>query len=141
MITKKNLADRFAAFQEPWSPRVAGDINDMQIKLVKLKGEFVWHSHDEENELFLVISGRLRMEFRDQEAQVVGPNVRARTDNEPDNDYTNTPRTTRIGRLFLLSFGPRVRGRRPPSCSPPPPRGARARLASPSNRGPGVGRL
>ena len=73
MITKKNLADGFAAFQEPWSPRVAGDINDMQIKLVKLEGEFVWHSHDEEDELFLVISGRLRMEFRDQEAQVVGP--------------------------------------------------------------------
>ena len=73
MIAKKNLADGFAAFQEPWSPRVAGDINDMQIKLVKLGGEFVWHSHDEEDELFLVISGRLRMEFRDQEAQVVGP--------------------------------------------------------------------
>ena len=73
MITKRNLADAFAAVQEPWSPRVAGDINNMQIKLVKLEGEFIWHSHAEEDELFLVISGRLRMEFRDQEAEVVGP--------------------------------------------------------------------
>ena len=73
VIAKKSLADGFAAFEEPWSPRIAGDINDMQIKLVKLEGEFVWHSHAEEDELFLVISGRLRMEFRDQEAQLVGP--------------------------------------------------------------------
>ena len=73
VIAKKNLAEGFAAFQEPWSPRVAGDINDMQIKLVKLEGEFIWHRHDEEDELFLVISGRLRMEFREQEAQVLEP--------------------------------------------------------------------
>ena len=73
MITTKSLADGFAAFQEPWSPRIAGDINDMQIKLVKLQGTFVWHRHDVEDELFLVISGRLRMEFRDQEAQLVRP--------------------------------------------------------------------
>lgn len=73
MITTKSLADGFAAFEDPWAPRVAGDINDMQIKLVKLQGTFVWHSHDEEDELFLVVSGRLRMEFRDQEAQLVRP--------------------------------------------------------------------
>ena len=73
MITKKSLADGFATFQEPWSPRVAGDINDMQIKLVKCRDAFVWHSHDREDELFLVISGRLRMEFRAQEAQLVRP--------------------------------------------------------------------
>lgn len=73
MIVKKSLADGFAAFLEPWSPRIAGDINDMQIKLVKLEGQFVWHSHAEEDELFLVISGCLRMEFRDQEAQLVRP--------------------------------------------------------------------
>ena len=64
MIAKKSLASGFAAFQETWSPRVAGDINDMYVKLAKLEGAFVWHSHDEEDELFLVVSGRLRMEFR-----------------------------------------------------------------------------
>ena len=73
MVTKKSLAVGFAAFQEPWSPRVAGDINDMQIKLVKCQGRFVWHGHDQEDEFFLVISGCLRMEFRDQEAQLVRP--------------------------------------------------------------------
>lgn len=73
MIAKKSLADGFAAFQEPWTPRVAGDINEMQIKLVKLEGKFVWHSHTTEDELFLVISGRLRMEFREQQAQVISP--------------------------------------------------------------------
>lgn len=73
MITKNSLTTGFASFQETWSPRVAGDINDMQVKLAKLEGSFVWHSHDEEDELFLVVSGRLRMEFRDQEAQVLEP--------------------------------------------------------------------
>lgn len=73
MITKVNLADEFAAFEETWSPRVAGDINNFHIRLVKLEGEFVWHRHDEEDELILVISGRLRLGFRDQEAQVLGP--------------------------------------------------------------------
>ena len=73
MIVKKNLAEGFAAIREPWSPRVAGDINNMQIKLVKLEREFIWHRHDEEDELFLVVSGRLRMEFRDQPPQVVEP--------------------------------------------------------------------
>ena len=73
MITKKSLADGFASFDETWSPKVAGDINDMQIKLAKLEGEFIWHSHAAEDELFLVMKGRLRMEFRDQEAQILGP--------------------------------------------------------------------
>ena len=73
MIVKQNLAEGFATIREPWSPRVAGDINNMQIKLVKLEHEFIWHRHDEEDELFLVVSGRLRMEFRDQPPQVVAP--------------------------------------------------------------------
>ena len=73
VIAKKSLAEGFASIDEPWSPRVAGDINEMQIKLVKLEGEFIWHRHDEEDELFLVTSGRLRMEFRDQPPQIVDP--------------------------------------------------------------------
>ena len=73
MIVKKNLAEGFAAFEEPWSPRVAGEINNMQIKLVKLEGAFIWHRHDVEDELFLVVSGRLRMEFRVQPPQIVEP--------------------------------------------------------------------
>ena len=59
MIEKVNLAQKFSLFEEYWSPRIAGELNDAYVKLVKLKGEFVWHQHDNEDELFLVISGHL----------------------------------------------------------------------------------
>jgi len=65
-----NLDDAFARFSEHWSPRVVGAINDFHVKLVKLQGEFVWHSHTVEDELFLVLKGTLRMQFRDREEQV-----------------------------------------------------------------------
>jgi mannose-6-phosphate isomerase-like protein (cupin superfamily) len=61
-----NLHDKFAKFSEHWSPRIAGELNGQHVKLVKLLGEFVWHSHEHEDELFLVVSGRFRMEFRDR---------------------------------------------------------------------------
>ncbi len=64
-IEKVNIAGKFSLFTEQWSPKIAGVINDMHVKLVKLKGEFVWHHHEEEDELFLVVRGRLRIEFRD----------------------------------------------------------------------------
>ena len=60
-----NLAQKFSLIQEYWSPRIAGELNDSYVKLVKLKGEFVWHHHDAEDELFLVMKGRLRMKLRD----------------------------------------------------------------------------
>ena len=59
-----NLADKFRGFTEAWSPRIVGDLNDMHVKVVKLRGEFVWHHHDTEDELFLVVAGRLRMQLR-----------------------------------------------------------------------------
>jgi mannose-6-phosphate isomerase-like protein (cupin superfamily) len=65
MIEKVNLADKFALFDEPWSPKIVGELNDVYVKVVKLEGEFVWHHHDDEDELFWVVSGRLRMELRD----------------------------------------------------------------------------
>ena len=65
MIEKVNLADKFALFDEPWSPKIVGELNDAYVKVVKLEGEFVWHHHDDEDELFWVVSGRLRMELRD----------------------------------------------------------------------------
>ena len=65
-IDKVNLAQAFARFDEAWSPKVAGDVNEFQVKLVKLRGEFVWHHHEREDELFLVVKGRLRMQFRDR---------------------------------------------------------------------------
>lgn len=63
-MTKVNLAEKFALFSEHWRPRIAGELNDSYVKLVKLRGEFVWHKHENEDELFLVIQGTLRMKVR-----------------------------------------------------------------------------
>lgn len=65
---KVNLAEKFAQFTERWSPKVVGELNDSYVKLAKLEGEFVWHHHESEDELFLVVKGQLRMKFRDREA-------------------------------------------------------------------------
>jgi mannose-6-phosphate isomerase-like protein (cupin superfamily) len=61
-----NLAEKFSGFSEYWSPRIAGELNGQHVKLAKLKGEFIWHHHDAEDELFFVIKGSLRMEMRDK---------------------------------------------------------------------------
>lgn len=70
MITKVNLADKFGLFADHWHPRVVGELNDSYVKLAKLEGEFVWHQHAEEDEMFLVIKGTLRIRLRDQEVTV-----------------------------------------------------------------------
>jgi GrpB-like predicted nucleotidyltransferase (UPF0157 family) len=65
-VGKVNLREKLLRIDEHWSPRIVGDLNGQHVKLVKLLGEFVWHHHDHEDELFLVIQGRFRMEFRDR---------------------------------------------------------------------------
>ena len=60
-----NLAEKLTAIREYWSPRVVGDLNGQHVKLAKLKGEFIWHRHQNEDELFFVLEGTLRLEFRD----------------------------------------------------------------------------
>ena len=67
---KVNLADKFARFADHWSPKVVGELNGQQVKLVKFAGEFVWHSHAAEDELFLVVAGSFRMEFRDRTVEL-----------------------------------------------------------------------
>ena len=62
-----NIAQKFSLFQEYWQPRIAGELNDSYVKLAKLKGEFVWHQHDNEDELFLVVKGKLLIKLRDQD--------------------------------------------------------------------------
>ena len=64
-LGKVNLSQAFAGFSDAWSPRVAGDINDAQVKLAKFRGAFDWHHHEHEDELFLVVQGRLRIGLRD----------------------------------------------------------------------------
>jgi len=65
-----NLADKFSRFSDYCHPPVIGEVNDCHVKAVKLKGEFTWHHHDNEDELFLVVKGTLRMQFRDREAVI-----------------------------------------------------------------------
>jgi mannose-6-phosphate isomerase-like protein (cupin superfamily) len=65
-----NLSDRFSRFSDYFNPRVIGELNDSHVKAVKFQGEFIWHHHDNEDELFLVVKGTLRMKFRDREAVV-----------------------------------------------------------------------
>jgi mannose-6-phosphate isomerase-like protein (cupin superfamily) len=69
-VEKVKIAEKLSLFDERWSPKVVGELNGQHIKLVKLLGEFVWHHHDEEDEMFLVIDGRFRMEFRDREVWI-----------------------------------------------------------------------
>ena len=67
MIEKMNLAQKFGLFWDYWSPKIAGELNDSYVKLAKLKGEFVWHHHEVEDELFLVVKGKLLIKLRDQD--------------------------------------------------------------------------
>jgi mannose-6-phosphate isomerase-like protein (cupin superfamily) len=70
MIEKVNLRQKFSLLDEYWSPRIAGELNDSYVKLAKLKGEFVWHHHDQEDELFLVVTGHLTIKLRDGDIEL-----------------------------------------------------------------------
>jgi mannose-6-phosphate isomerase-like protein (cupin superfamily) len=65
-----DLAEKFDRFDDSWHPRIVGELNGSYVKVVKLEGEFVWHHHDDEDELFLVVDGVLHMQFRDREVAV-----------------------------------------------------------------------
>src|SRR5438034_10318757 len=69
-MEKVNLNQKFGLIQDYWSPKIAGEINDSFVKLVKLKGEFVWHHHEAEDELFLVVKGSLLIRLRDRDVRV-----------------------------------------------------------------------
>jgi mannose-6-phosphate isomerase-like protein (cupin superfamily) len=66
-MEKMNIQQKLSQFDDHWSPRVVGELNSQQVKLVKFQGEFVWHHHENEDELFLVVKGRFRMDFRDRQ--------------------------------------------------------------------------
>jgi len=65
-VEKVNIREKLARFQDQWSPKIVGELNGQQVKLVKFQGEFLWHHHEHEDELFLVVKGRFCMEFRDR---------------------------------------------------------------------------
>lgn len=66
-MEKVNLTEKFSQFSDRWSPKIVGELNGQQVKLAKLEGEFVWHHHDHEDELFLVVKGQLIMRLRDRD--------------------------------------------------------------------------
>ena len=66
MLKKVNLAQKFSSFSEHYSPKIVGEVNDSYVKLAKLQGDFMWHHHETEDELFLVVKGELRMKLREQ---------------------------------------------------------------------------
>ncbi|HRW75670.1 MAG: cupin domain-containing protein [Lewinellaceae bacterium] len=70
MPNKVNLLEKLGQFQDYWHPRIVGDLNGQQVKLAKLKGEFIWHAHEQEDELFYVVEGSLDLEFRDRTVQL-----------------------------------------------------------------------
>ena len=69
-MNKVNLIQKFGLFNEYWSPKIVGELNGQLVKLGKFEGEFVWHKHDEEDELFYVVKGSFRMELRDQNIEL-----------------------------------------------------------------------
>jgi len=69
-MEKINLQDKLSLFTDHWNPRIVGELNDQHVKLAKLKGEFIWHKHDNEDELFLVLDGVLTLEFRDKKVEL-----------------------------------------------------------------------
>jgi mannose-6-phosphate isomerase-like protein (cupin superfamily) len=69
-IEKVNIKEKLSLFNDYWNPRIVGELNGQHIKLAKFEGEFVWHKHENEDEMFLVISGILKMEFRDKTVEI-----------------------------------------------------------------------
>lgn len=69
-MNKVNIKQKFEQFDEHWSPKVLAELNDSYVKAAKLRGEFVWHHHEHEDELFLVVKGSLLMKFRDREVRI-----------------------------------------------------------------------
>ena len=69
-MQKVNLSEKLARFSAHWQPKIVGELNGQQVKLAKFKGSFVWHSHEHEDELFLVVRGHFRMELRDGDIEL-----------------------------------------------------------------------
>mgnify|MGYP001453534719 CR=1 FL=1 len=69
-MSKVNIREKLSMFSEKWSPKVIAEMNDYQFKLVKIEGEFVWHNHSETDEVFIVLEGRMKIEFEDKTVQL-----------------------------------------------------------------------
>lgn len=72
-MKKINLTQKFSLFNQHWTPKIIGELNGQQMKLAKVKGDFVWHDHKDEDELFIIIKGTLYIDFRDNRTETIGP--------------------------------------------------------------------
>lgn len=72
-MEKINVKEKFALFSEKWTPKIIGELNEQHIKLAKVQGDFVWHDHENEDELFIVFQGTLYIDFRDGSTKTIGP--------------------------------------------------------------------
>lgn len=70
MLEKVNISEKFGLFDEHWSPKIAGEVGDSYVKLVKFQGDFVWHRHEAEDEMFLVVKGRITVKLRDGDVEL-----------------------------------------------------------------------
>lgn len=70
MPNKVTIEEKLSSFSDYWNPRIIGELNGQHIKIAKLKGEFVWHKHDNEDEMFLIVKGKLKIEFRDKTVEL-----------------------------------------------------------------------
>jgi mannose-6-phosphate isomerase-like protein (cupin superfamily) len=70
IVEKVNINEKFSLFNEYWNPKIAGEVNDTHVKLAKLKGEFMWHLHEQEDEMFLVVKGKLLIKVREKDIWV-----------------------------------------------------------------------
>jgi len=104
-IKKVNIIDKFSLFDEKWTPKIVGELNDQYVKLCKLKDNFIWHSHEKEDELFMVFKGTLYIDFRDNKTIVInegemlivpkGVEHRPRTNGELVLNLLFEPKTTK----------------------------------------------
>ena len=69
-MNKVNIVEKLDLFNEYWNPKIVGELNEQYVKLVKFKGEFVWHKHDNEDEMFYVLKGKFNMEYRDRTVEI-----------------------------------------------------------------------
>lgn len=69
-MDKVNISEKLSTFNDYWNPRIVGELNGQQVKIVKFKGEFVWHKHDNEDEMFMVVKGKFKIEFRDKTVEI-----------------------------------------------------------------------
>lgn len=102
MITNFNINEKFELISEYWTPKIVGELNGQYVKLAKVKGEFVWHSHENEDELFMIVKGTLMMDFRDKTTETKAGAIII-----VPKGVEHRPRTMNDEEVWLMLFEPK----------------------------------